>query len=285
MRIARAFAVVAAIVCSTAVMWGQTTGVFFQEGWESGNDNGSFNSSFFGSGGDQFRVQSSVVATGSFALQHLIRAGMSPDAIQYATQHFGDAPSGPLAANGRGEHFFDFYVQYKIYYSPGFDHRGFSYKQIIFGTQDQRAHNEACCNPWVANYTNKQSASTQWVGFNQNASGYNNNNRLTMQTGRWYTIELRRRLNDPGVDNGIFQMWVDGVLISDYRNVRHRVQWNGSFGADMSYGTNFVLISDYGATPGSDQSVYWDDFKFSTSYIGIGGAVPSAPTNLRIVGP
>lgn len=105
---------------------------------------------------------------------------------------------------------------------------------------------------------------------------------MAMQTGRWYTVEVRRRLNDAGVNNGIFQMWVDGVLISDHRAVRYRIPWNGTYGADMSYGTNFVMISDYGGTYPNPQTIDWDDFKFSTSYIGT-GAAPRPPSNLRVV--
>jgi hypothetical protein len=69
--------------------------------------------------------------------------------------------------------------------------------------------------------------------------------------------------------------------------VLFRVPWDGTFGSNMAYGTNFAMISDYMAIGSSrDQSIYYDDVKFSTTYIGVepaGAGLPSAPTNLRIL--
>ena len=279
------------------------SGVFFSEGWESGTATQSFNSQFYGTAtGTQYRVQNVFTGSGNWAFQHRLTAGMAGGDIQYATQHFGDSLAGPVLATGRGEHFMDLYVQYKIAYSPGFVNPS-SFKQFSIGTQDDRRHDNSCCNPWVAHYmtiyapqptrttllaeaNNKQGASGQWVGFAQNANGYSASNPFSIQTGRYYTIEVRRRLNDSGLDNGIFQMWIDGALISEYRNVRYRTPWDGTFGSSFSYGTNFAMISDWSTDPtAQDQSVFYDDVKFSTTYIGAGNALapPDPPTNVRFV--
>jgi hypothetical protein len=296
-----------AVAAAAIVVNAQGSGVFFHESWEEGTTSSSFNSQSYGTlGPPQFQAQNSVRAAGAWALQHLITAGTSPDQIDYATQHFGDAPTGPVPAAGRGEHFYDLYVQYKFYYSPGFNVTS-GYKQFIIGTQDDRRHDNACCNPSMANYmftviysvpggfakisaegNNKQAASGQWMTYTQNASGYSTSNLFRLQTGRWYTVEVRRRLNDPNEDNGIFQMWVDGTLISDHRSVRFRTPWNGTFGTNFQYGTNLVMLSDYAATAlPQDQSIYYDDVIFSTSYIGGGGGTsptaPGPPTNVRVI--
>ena len=299
------FGAFTAVFIAAAVLAGSAqnpvSGVFFSEGWESGSASGTFNSSGYGTAmASQFSVQSQIRASGAWALRHLYPAGVQASGVQYATQHFGDSLAGPVYPAGAGQHFYDLYVQYKVYYSPNFDTTTLT-KQLIIGTQDDRRHDNACCNPWVSHYmtiypefegrnwvgeaNNKQAASGQWIGFGMNASGYSSSNVFGMQKGRWYTVEVRRRLNDSGVDNGIFQMWVDGVLISDHRNIRFRVPWNGTFGANMTYGTNFVMISDYGGPIAAEQSVYYDDIKMSTSYIG-GGATttpPAPPTNVRIM--
>jgi hypothetical protein len=288
---------VAAIALAGIILDAQS-GVFFNEGWESGSAASSFNSNWYGQATQsQFSVQSAV-RNGLFALQHRVTAGQDPGAVQYATQHFGDARSGPVWATGAGQHYYDLYIQYKVYYSAGFSFDT-NYKQLIIGTEDDLNQTSACCNPWVAHYitiyvgpqgaqlaegNNKQSASGQWMDFWPNANGYTNSNRLRLTSGRWYTIEVRRRLNDSGQNNGIFQMWVDGTMIADYRSVRMRVPRSGSFGTNMTYGTNFALISDYPFDGVSqNQSIYYDDVKFSTTYIGVGPGLPSAPTNLRIV--
>jgi hypothetical protein len=298
--------VASTVVLTTLAIRAQVSvsGTFFTEDWESGAKTQSFNSQSYGNAnGPQLLLQSSFTGSGRYALQHQLTAGLAPSAIAYATQHVGDSIAGPVLAAGRGSHFSDLYIQYKVAYSAGFD-MGTGYKQLIIGTQDDRRHDDPCCNPWVAHYltiypahpnmrgllaeaNNKQTAAPgQWVGFTQNASGYSQANQFVMQTGRFYTVEVRRRLNDLGSDNGIFQMWVDGVLLSDYRNVRYRVRYNGTYGSNDPWGTNFVMISDYSSTaPTRNQSIYYDDVKFSTTYIDPGSTAtpPAAPTSLRIV--
>jgi hypothetical protein len=296
-------ALAAAVV--TVGAQGPVDGVFFNETWESGSLSNSFNSSGYGraASNSQYRAQNAIAASGTWAFQHMLTQGMTPGDVAFTTQHIGDAVTGPVYPTGAGQHFYDLYVQYKVYYTPGFDFRG--YKQFIIGTQDDRRHDNSCCNPWVAHYltiyparpeygtvlaeaNNKQAASGQWVGFRQNAGGYGPSNLFSIQTGRWYTIEVRRRLNDSGVDNGIFQLWIDGQIISDNRSVRFRTPWNGSFGSNFTHGTNFVMISDYtSSNVTQNQSIYYDDVKFSTTYIGVQSSTPPAPpappTNLRII--
>lgn len=304
MKYFQLFAVASAFAVATLMVEAQTqvTGVFFSEGWESGSAAGSFNSAGFGmlDGSPQFLMQNTVRAGGQWALQHRLTAGMSGDDVHYGTQHIGDAPSGPVWPNGRGQHFYDLYVQYRIYYSAGFRFDT-NYKQLEIGTQDDLNQTSTCCNPWVANYltllvapgggllgetNNKGQATPQWIGWHANQNGYTSSNRFILQSGRWYTIEVRRRLNDANVANGILQMWVDGLLIMDHRNVTYRVPRNGAYGANFTYGTNWVMVSDYalqGVT--QNQSIYYDDMKFSTTLIGNGGAgtPPAPPTNLRII--
>jgi hypothetical protein len=291
-----------AVVALWVVLAGAQTGVFFYETWDAGTLTGSFNSSFYGSlTGGQYTLQTLTGSNGP-ALRHRLLAGTTPGDVDYATQHFGDAAAGPVLSSGAGQHFQDFHIQYRVYYSPGFDFHT-NYKQFIIGTQDDRRHDEACCNPWVAHYitiyagsggallaeaNNKQGASGQWIGLGANQNGYDGTNRFILQSGRWYTVEVRRRLNDAGADNGIYQMWVDGLLIADRRNLRLRVPWNGSFGSNYTYGTNFAMISDYPLQNVSrEQSIYYDDVKFSGSPIGGGGSttppVPAPPTNVRVV--
>jgi len=275
------------------------SGIFFTEGWESGTMTQSFNSSFYGSlAPPQFSVDSQIFGGGTRALRHRLSAGMTGDDVAYGTQHIGDARATPVLAAGRGQHFYDLYIQYKVFYSSNFNTTSVG-KTLEIGTEDDRAHGEICCNPGFANYmtvypsinrnwnvevVNKQGPNNEWKGYVQNASGYSPSNVYAMQTGRWYTMEVRRKLNDAGVDNGILQVWIDGTLVSDYSNVRFRVPWNGTYGVNMTYGTNWVMISDY-MSADRDESVYYDDVKFSTTYIGVGStsAPPRPPTNVRII--
>lgn len=289
---------VLSVMPSITGLHAQAAPVFFLENWESGLGN-SFNSRFYGNTtASQFSLQQSVRASGASALEHRLIGGASVD---YATQHFADARQTPLLPAMAGAHLMDVYVQYKVYYSANWDLSQVP-KQLIIGTEDVRRHENVCCNPWVAHYitifppfgddrnaeaNNKQAPSGQWIGFRQNASGYNSANRFVMQRARWYTVEVRRRLNDSG-DNGIFQMWIDGVLMFNYTNVRFRTPWDGNLGSDFAYGTNFIMISDYvgNGVSSQTQSVFYDDIRMSTAYMGTGvppTVLPAAPRNLRII--
>lgn len=238
-----------------------------------------FNSSGYGSlaGASQFSVVNG-------ALVHTIPAGASQ---QYITQHVADARTGPVAAVGQA--LTDLYAKWTVTYAPGFDF-GAEPKQMILGTQDARRHDNACCNPWTAHYltvfanasgqilaegNNKQAASGQWLNLGPFVP-------VTLTTGRPYVVEVRRRLNDFGQDNGIFQMWVDGVLIANRTNVRWRTAWDGTFGSDAS-GTNFLMVSDYfnGGARSVAQQIAYDDIVLSTTRAG----APPAPTCQGTWGP
>lgn len=288
---------------SSAIAQSPVSGVFFSEGWESGVVGGTFNSRNYGTtASPQFRAQTAVRASGNFALEHVLTAGLGAGSIHYATQHIGDAVNGPVYPAGQGQHFFDLYVQFKIYYSSNFDLNSRP-KQLIIGTEDERRHDATCCNPWVSHYVMiyppgtvwptiaeanaKQATSGQFAPMVQNRNGYSPSNPFITQTGRWYTVEVRRRLNDPGVRNGVFQMSIDGTLIGEYEDVLFRVPFDGTFGSNMAYGTNFVMISDYMSSGSTrDQGILYDDIKFSTTPIGAAASgLPTAPRNLRIIVP
>ncbi len=272
-----------------------TSGVFFNEGWESGSKANSFNSSGYGNllNSTQYSVQTSTRSTGSYGLRHGLTTGMTGGDAQYATQHFGDSVTGPVVSGTAGNTYSDVYAQWKVFYSPGFNF-AVNPKQVIFGTQDSRRHDNSCCNPWVSHYmlinsyggyfqaegNNKQGASGQWLNIGLNQSGYSGSNRYAIQSGRWYTIEVRRRLNDANQDNGVFEMWIDGTLVARHSNVRWRVPWTGTFGDDFTRGTNFFMISDYltdGIPVPANQEIYYDDVKLSTSYIGTSGTTTPTP--------
>jgi hypothetical protein len=91
-------------------------------------------------------------------------------------------------------------------------------------------------------------------------------------------------LNDAGQSNGIFEMWVDGLKVAEYLNLGYRVSWDGSYGRNLSYGTNFVMITTYINNPApQDQDIYFDDVKISTTYIGVVNDSPNPLTGLRVV--
>src|SRR5690606_34950800 len=120
-----------ALAPTSTVAQSPVSGIFFTDGFEGGLGS-SFNSRYYGGvEGSQFRLDTATRASGSASLRHAMSNGLAASAIQYATQHFGDAINGPVHPAGRGQHFNDLYIQYKIYYSPGFDLAAGKPKQLI----------------------------------------------------------------------------------------------------------------------------------------------------------
>jgi hypothetical protein len=80
--------------------------------------------------------------------------------------------------------------------------------------------------------------------------------------GRWYCIEARARLNDPGRSNGVFELWIDDRLEAQQTSLG----WMGSY---RDYGINVVYLENYwndGAP--QPQERYFDNFVVSTQRIG-----------------
>ena len=92
--------------------------------------------------------------------------------------------------------------------------------------------------------------------------------------GKWYCIEMRVKLNDPGVSNGIFQVWVDDVLKSSHTNLN----WIGKceVGPGKLNGINAFYLENYcnNGVKGT-QVRYFDNLVISREKIGM--ATLSAP--------
>lgn len=80
--------------------------------------------------------------------------------------------------------------------------------------------------------------------------------------GVWRCIEVRIRLNDPGLSNGIFAFWINGQLEAS----RADLNWVGNF---ASFGINAVFLENYwnGGAPVAEDRII-DNFVVSTAPIG-----------------
>jgi hypothetical protein len=80
--------------------------------------------------------------------------------------------------------------------------------------------------------------------------------------GRWYCIEARARLNDPGQENGVFQLWIDGNVEAQ----RAGLNWVGAFN---DYGINALFLENHwDAGSPRAQERYMDNLVVSTARIG-----------------
>ena len=80
--------------------------------------------------------------------------------------------------------------------------------------------------------------------------------------GKWYCVEARARLNDPGRSNGVFELWIDD---------RHEARLSGLgwIGRFQEYGINAVYLENYWNEGAPQvQSRDFDNFIISRQRIG-----------------
>ncbi len=84
----------------------------------------------------------------------------------------------------------------------------------------------------------------------------------TGESGRWVCVEARAKLNTPGRKDGENQLWIDGRLEAERKNL----DWRGSY---TGHGINAVFLETYW-NDGSPvmQSRWIDNFVISTKPIG-----------------
>lgn len=84
----------------------------------------------------------------------------------------------------------------------------------------------------------------------------------TEESGYWVLVEARAKLNSPGKSDGLNQLWIDGRLECERRNLNFR-------GSYAKHGINAVFLEAYW-NDGSPvtQSRWYDNFVVSTEPIG-----------------
>ncbi len=94
------------------------------------------------------------------------------------------------------------------------------------------------------------------------------------RTGTWSTIEIRYRMNTPGANDGIYQTWVDGRLVSDLDDVQYRQAGHSGLGINQFFATTF-----YGGPEWSKRAnhLLFDDVVISRSYVGLRDDSPFTP--------
>ena len=83
---------------------------------------------------------------------------------------------------------------------------------------------------------------------------------ISLQPGRWHSIEFLCQANDPGQKNGMIRAWIDGTLCNEVKGVRFR-------DADTLQLRELALTG--GGAPGPrTQSYFVDDVVVAREYIG-----------------
>ncbi|VAW23207.1 hypothetical protein MNBD_BACTEROID01-1871 [hydrothermal vent metagenome] len=84
----------------------------------------------------------------------------------------------------------------------------------------------------------------------------------TEESGYWVLVESRVKLNTPGENDGINQLWIDGRLEAERRNLNLR-------GSYTKHGINAVFLESYWNSGSiKTQGRWFDNFVISTKFIG-----------------
>jgi hypothetical protein len=112
----------------------------------------------------------------------------------------------------------------------------------------------------------------KWLGLRNGQTPIFN----TSESGRWVCVEAHVRLNTPGKEDGVFELWVDGKLEA----ARTDLNWHGDW---QEYAINAFFLENYwNDGSGKRQARWFDNLVISTAPIGpITAANPPALTRTR----
>jgi len=166
------------------------------------------------------------------------------------------------------------WVQFWWKVSPGYAYHPVETKVFMFNPSNVVA---MCLKPSIG-------INLQTQGPN-NSNYYPNVNTSTwyiQPTGVWHKYKGHYKANSARKYDGIYQAWVDDILVSNYNNVYY---WDN--GEDISFNQGFVVIwGGMGGTVPSNQYIYIDGVYIGSTDPGTGstinGKTPSPPSTLKI---
>jgi len=85
--------------------------------------------------------------------------------------------------------------------------------------------------------------------------------------GKWHRIEIRVKINTPGVLDGRMQGWFDGELRLDRSDLMFRMPGGEHLRIGQYFAVTFFGGGDSSFAPSEDQHVYFDNFVVSTQPI------------------
>ena len=123
------------------------------------------------------------------------------------------------------------------------------------GSLQWRADGQIVNYMYHANQSRKYGDNVAW---NDGPGG-----QVYFQRGKWHRLEIRYKMNTPGVLDGRVQAWLDGELALDTNKIMYRMPG----GEHLDIGT-FTFITFYGGgndsfAPSTDQHIYFDNFVIS----------------------
>lgn len=188
---------------------------------------------------------------------------------------FGDSPTGKVV--NAGEHYDDIYWRIYVKHQYGWTGGGPAKLSRATSIVSPRWAQGMIAHVWSSGEALTLDPATGVRGDTVVTQRYNDFDNLrwlgnkpvsqfklhsTEESGRWVCVEARAKLNTPGKEDGLNQLWIDGRLEAE----RTGLNWRGSY---TGHGINAVFLETYW-NRGSPvtQSRWIDNFVISTKPIG-----------------
>lgn len=199
--------------------------------------------------------------------------------VEYPRGAVGPYQGGAMWVVPLGGSYPELHASYDVRFGPGFDFAlGGKLPGLAGGTQNTGGVRPTGADGW--------SARTMWLAggrmiqyvyhpdqpgtYGAELEWVRGGGEVRAVPGPWYHVEQRVVMNTPGRHDGIVQVWLDGGLVMDRRDLRFRDV--SSFAIEAFHFTTFFGGSEPRFAARNDEAVYFDNVVISTFRIGPRGA-------------
>ncbi len=183
----------------------------------------------------------------------------------------------------------EFYMRWYMRWQPGFKWSSYQGYKVIYlydssgGTRASGYLNmpEVSGNSgWNIDYYNERD-STHYFDIGQN-HGWLYIHPNGQADGSWHCYEAHFKAESAGQRNGVYQLWLDGVLVADYHTVNYDLTSKGAYWKTIIVGSNQKVAAN-----GRCMYVDYDDIAISLTGpigpIGWGQNPPNTPFNVHLI--
>ncbi|KAB1068065.1 hypothetical protein F6U93_07975 [Tamlana haliotis] len=182
-----------------------------------------------------------------------------------------DYPKGTVGPQTNGIQFIktlpasnEYYLDYYVFFENGFDFRqGGKLPGLTSGGSTYTGgHHPDNGEGWSARYMwVKKAEAIVYFYFIDMSSKYGDavKSGISFETGKWYRLTQRIKLNENNLSNGIMQVWIDGTEVINNTNVRYRLWDQGKI--DSFYFSTFHGGASDDWSPQNDSFALFDKIK------------------------
>lgn len=193
-----------------------------------------------------------------------------------AGNHWGGAIFFDHARNGQVGNLKEIWARYYIRFGPNWRRNDYRMGKAGYRARSDEVCGAPCLEMTDSHHLDETTGKIRGRSyFHRNVSDADLANKTFSYKGRdwiagserererWYCVETHHVLNTPGQNDGVYQNWLDGALVSDQQSIRQRD--SATFDIDHS-----VLITYIGGDWVADRemNVYYDDWAVSDRRIG-----------------